>query len=201
MFNKQIIFYALLLAIIHVIVYSHPDKTYAYDEHTNKITGEDNNHSKSKEKSTPKYSHSQRIFRGKVASVPDGNTIKILSNKPFPLNYLKKIKVKLAGIDAPEKAQVNGEGAKKALANLVAGKVVTVVEVHRDKHGTIVGHVNVHGVDVNTEMVRMGYAWVHKKYVNNTNLYNLEDNAKEAKLGLWAEPNPIPPWEWRKAKK
>jgi micrococcal nuclease len=208
MFNKQMLFYALLFMIIPVTAYSRPGRTDAYSGHTNKRNGEYNNHSKQKanttskkydkSKSKSKISRSQSIFSGKVASVADGDTIKILPDKPFPINYLKKIKVSLAEIDAPEKGQACGKHAKKVLANLVVGKMVTVVEVNRDKRGRIVGHVNAHGIDVNTEMVRIGYAWVRQKYVNK-NLYNLEDNAKKAKIGLWAEANPIPPWEWRKA--
>ncbi len=67
-----------------------------------------------------------------------------------------------------------------------------------DHYGRIVGRVYVDGVDVNRELVAQGFAWVYRKYSSDAELLELEAEAKQKGLGLWADPNPIPPWEWRR---
>jgi micrococcal nuclease len=75
------------------------------------------------------------------------------------------------------------------------------VEVTVDRYGRIVGRVYVDGPDVIAVLVRGGYAWVYRKYSQDEELLKLEAQAKEKGLGLWADPNPIPPWEWRKGRR
>ena len=70
-----------------------------------------------------------------------------------------------------------------------------------DRYGRIVGRVYVDGIDVNQELVAQGYAWVYRKYSNDAELLRLEADAKQKGLGLWAEANPIPPWEWRQGRR
>jgi len=130
---------------------------------------------------------------GKVVSVADGDTVTVLVEHT-------QIKVRLVEIDAPEKAQAFGNRSKQALAAMVFGKVVTAEEKGKDKYKRTLGHVLVDGLDANAEMVRQGYAWVYLKYSKNPALLRLEQEAREGKRGLWVDNEPMPPWEWRKAR-
>jgi len=134
------------------------------------------------------------VYEGKVVHVADGDTLAILSGG-------KRIKIRLAEIDTPEKRQPYGMQAKKALAALAFGKHVRVVTVTVDRYGRTVGKVYAGGVDVNAELVRQGHAWVYRRYAKDPRLYEFEAAARAAKRGLWANPQAIPPWEWRHGKK
>jgi len=131
-------------------------------------------------------------YTGKVISIADGDTIKILVDQT-------QHKIRLAEIDTPEKAQPYGQRAKQALSALAFGKIAEVEQKDIDRYGRIVGRVYINGIDVNAKMVRGGYAWVYRKYATDQSLYAMEDDARENKRGLWALPEAqrIPPWEWR----
>jgi endonuclease YncB( thermonuclease family) len=131
------------------------------------------------------------VLTGKVIHVSDGDTFKILVNH-------KQIKVRLAEIDAPELHQAFGRKSKQYLGNLVFDKVVTVEQVDIDRYGRTVGKVYLDKLYVNAEMVRTGNAWFYRKYGKDLKLYDLENAARANRRGLWADPNPMPPWEWRK---
>ncbi len=75
------------------------------------------------------------------------------------------------------------------------------MKVTVDRYGRIEGRVYVDGVDVNRELVAGGVAWVYRKYSNDADLLELEADARQKGLGLWADPNPIPPWEWRRGRR
>jgi micrococcal nuclease len=116
-------------------------------------------------------------------------------------------KIRLAGIDTPERKQPFGKKAKDYLIGPVAGKDVEVDWSKRDRYGRIVGKVIFEGQDVDLAMVQAGYAWWYRKYAGEQNagdrvLYEAaEEKAKAEHLGLWADPHPVPPWEWRKKKR
>ncbi len=135
---------------------------------------------------------------GKVGRVVDGDTLYVLD-----ANY-KEHKIRLAGIDAPERKQVYGLASRKHLASLVAGQQVTVEYRKRDRYGRILGKVLVNGVDACLEQVKAGFAWHYKKYqheqsAEDRELYaNAENKARNERLGLWRENNPNPPWEYRR---
>jgi micrococcal nuclease len=131
---------------------------------------------------------------GKVIGVTDGDTIKVLVNK-------ETVIVRLEGIDAPESGQSFGKKAKEALAELVAGKTVTIKKTGADKHGRILGIVVVGGVDANSKLVEEGWAWHFKKYSTDQDLAKLEEAARSAKQGLWADEKPLAPWEYRARQK
>jgi endonuclease YncB( thermonuclease family) len=131
------------------------------------------------------------LLIGKVIHVSDGDTIKILVDHT-------QIKVRLAEIDAPELHQAYGRKSKQYLGNLVFGKVVTVEQVDIDRYGRTVGKVYLGKRYVNADMVKSGYAWFYRKYGKDLTLYDLENEARAGLRGLWADANPIPPWEWRK---
>jgi len=128
---------------------------------------------------------------GKVVSVTDGDTIKVLKDG-------KQVKIRLASIDCPEKGQPYGNAAKKYTANMVAGKVVKIWPTDTDRYGRTVAFVFVGGVDVNKELLKAGLAWHYKKYSRDPELAKLEFEARSKKVGLWKEPDPVPPWEWRR---
>ena len=134
-------------------------------------------------------------LRGKVVSIADGDTITVLDADK------KQHKVRLNGIDAPEKKQAFGAKSKARLGELVAGKDVMVEWKEKDTYGRTMGKVTQNGVDVNLQMVKEGLAWHYRKYSKAAELSRAEAEAKAGKKGLWADPNPVPPWDFRKLEK
>lgn len=128
---------------------------------------------------------------GRVVSVADGDTVTVLVGR-------EQVKVRLVEIDAPERAQAFGNRSKESLSDMCFGKDAQVAEKGMDRYGRTLGRVSCDQVDVNAEQVRRGMAWVYDKYVTDHSLYRLQDDARVAKRGLWTDPNPMPPWEWRR---
>ncbi len=132
-------------------------------------------------------------FTGRVVKVSEGDTIQVMNN-----NVVEK--VMLADIDCPEKGQAFGRQAKEFTAAMVAGKVVTVQVRTKDRYGRTVGQVFLRdGANLNKALIAAGYAWYYKKHPVDIALANLEAQAKKARRGLWKEPRPVPPWEWRRS--
>lgn len=128
-------------------------------------------------------------FPAKVVKISDGDTITVLSGK-------EQTKVRLYGIDAPEKKQDYGQRSKQFLASLVAGQVVEVEPKGKDRYRRTLGIIHFKGQDINAQMVLNGYAWAYVKY---SRIYvDQEKTAREKKRGLWQSSDPTPPWEWRK---
>ena len=134
-------------------------------------------------------------FTGRVVGVSDGDTITVLHNG-------KGERVRLHGIDCPEKGQAFGTVAKRFTSTLVYRKDVTVTVYGQDKRGRTIGEVTLlHGSVLNHELVKAGLAWWFRLYAPvDPVLEGLEKEAREAKRGLWVDPNPVPPWEWRNKK-
>jgi len=133
----------------------------------------------------------------KVVSVTDGDTIKVFTADQG------QVKIRLYGIDTPEKGQPYGKAAGKYLASLISGAMVEVETVTTDRYGRTVGIVWDNEANINQEMVRAGYAWVYQRYCNKPFCeywLALENEAKTDNIGLWQEPEPVPPWEWRMRK-
>lgn len=134
---------------------------------------------------------------GKVVGVSDGDTVTVLDSNE------KENKVRLAGIDAPEKKQAFGQISKQHLADLVFGKYVTVEWRKRDKYSRIVGKVIVDGNDACLDQINSGLAWHYKQYAgeqteeDRRTYANAEVSARSECKGLWKEDHPIPPWEFR----
>jgi endonuclease YncB( thermonuclease family) len=134
---------------------------------------------------------------GKVVSVVDGDTVKVLRDG-------KQIKIRLYGIDTPEKSQAYGKKAKQFTADMTAGKKVEIESIDRDRYGRIVGLVTVKGKSLNKELVKAGYAWVYRQYCKKSfcrELILLESEAKKNGRGLFKEKNPVTPWDWRRGSK
>lgn len=134
---------------------------------------------------------------GKVIGVMDGDTIEVLDATKTPR------RIRLEGIDAPEKAQPFGARSKQHLSDQVFGKHVEVLSNKTDKYGRTVGKVMVGGKDANLGQVRSGFAWHYKEYQKEQSASdrvayaNAETSARDMKSGLWNDLKPMPPWEWR----
>ena len=144
--------------------------------------------------------HAETI-NGKVIGVTDGDTITVLDQQK------RSYKIRLSGIDAPEKAQAFGQASKQSLSELVYGKEVSV-EWHKvDRYERIVGKVLVAGADANLKQVARGLAWHYKKYASEqpsqeaTTYADTENAARAQRLGLWSDAHASPPWDWRKQKR
>jgi micrococcal nuclease len=130
---------------------------------------------------------------GKVVSIADGDTFTLLTNN-------KQIKIRLHGIDCPEKSQDFGIVAKQFLSNSIFEKMVSVKEMDMDRYGRTIGMVTIDNKNVNEELLKAGLAWHYKHYDQNPKWTKLENEARKEKKGLWVHPNPIPPWDYRKMK-
>lgn len=131
----------------------------------------------------------------RVVGVTDGDSINCL----YANNRL--VKVRLHQIDAPEIGQAFGRAAKKQLSGYVFNKQVTLKLAENDRYGRTLAEVFVNGINVNKAMVKSGYAWAYKKYVVDNEYIALEDAAKQARYGLWDDPNAINPALWRKGER
>ena len=136
-------------------------------------------------------------WSGKVISIADGDTITVLRDK-------EQVRIGLYGIDTPELGQAFGTKAKQLTSGMVFGEVVEVEPVDTDRYGRTVALVSVFKRLVNEELVNAGYAWVYTHYRTQPICERwklLEEEAREAKRGLWSDPHAIPPWEYRREKR
>jgi len=134
---------------------------------------------------------------GKVVRVADGDTVTVLTPDR------QQIKVRLYGIDCPEKRQAYGNRSRQAVASMIAGKTVRVRSMGVDRYGRTLGFIaGPDGEDVNRALVRQGMAWVYTRYCKAPECrtwHRDEAEAQAARRGLWADPHATPPWEWRRA--
>jgi len=143
--------------------------------------------------------HAETIT-GRVVGVADGDTITVLDANKV------QHKIRLAGIDAPEKKQSFGNRSKESLSDLAFDKTVNVETNKRDRYGRQIGKVLVNGRDVNLVQIERGMAWFYRQYQreqspNDQRLYEAaEDAARADKRGLWRDADPVPPWEFRHKK-
>ena len=137
-------------------------------------------------------------LQGTVVGIQDGDTITVLDAAKTTH------KIRLSGIDAPEKNQPFGNASKQALSDMVYERTVTIEYEKNDRYGRKVGKVLVNGVDANLVQVKAGLAWHYKKYEKeqpreeSLEYGRAEVRAREAGLGLWKDAQAVPPWDWRK---
>lgn len=142
------------------------------------------------------YAHADTL-QGRIVAVLDGDTVTLLDGSN------KQTRIRLMGIDAPEKAQAFGMRSKQYLSELVFNKQVAVEYSKQDKYGRTIGKILVDNLDANLEQVKAGMAWHYKQYAreqipsDRTAYAAAEELAKSTKHGLWVDSNPSPPWEWR----
>jgi endonuclease YncB( thermonuclease family) len=133
-------------------------------------------------------------WSGKVIGVADGDTITVLRDK-------QPQKIRLYGIDCPEKRQPFGKKAKQFTSQLVFGKVVDVEPVAKDRYGRTVAFVRVENITVNEELIKKGLGWVFMRYCKLPlciEWQGLQLAAQADKRGLWKHSGEIPPWEFRR---
>ena len=126
-----------------------------------------------------------------VVAISDGDTLTARCQA-------ETVKIRVAEIDAPEKAQPFGTRARQSLADLCFQAQAEVKPQTRDRYGRTVARVTCNGVDVSAHQVSTGMAWVYRKYSSDPALPPLEAAARAEKRGLWVDPAPMAPWEWRK---
>jgi endonuclease YncB( thermonuclease family) len=135
----------------------------------------------------------ETFFDARVVAVLDGDTIEVLVGR-------ERRRIRLAGIDTPERGQPWAERSKQALSRRVFGKEVRINAVATDRYGRTVGEVYAENVCVACELVRAGDAWVYRRFSDDPVLLALEAEARAARRGLWSLPESerVPPWEWRR---
>lgn len=137
------------------------------------------------------------LISGRVVHVADGDTITVLDASKV------QHKIRLAGIDAPEKSQAFGQRSRESLAELVANRTVIVETNKKDLYGRHIGKVLVNGQDVNVEQIRRGLAWFYRQYErelsdsDRQSYDRAEGEARDFQRGLWADKQPVPPWDFR----
>ncbi len=131
---------------------------------------------------------------GGVVGIADGDTFTLLTSDK------QQVKIRLAEIDAPESNQPYGNKSKQKLSELIFGKDVRVVVQTTDRYGRTVGTPYVGELDVCKEMVHVGAAWVYRQYVVDRSLFDVENDARAARRGIWglSESEQIEPWNWRR---
>lgn len=132
-------------------------------------------------------------IRGLVVGVSDGDTITVLDDMDKG-----RFRIRLYGIDAPEKKQDFGQKAKQYLSSRLFRKSVVIRYKEIDRYGRIVGKVYLGHIEINLEMLQNGYAWHYKNYDNSEEYSQAEINARKKGIGLWSLKNPVPPWNFRK---
>jgi endonuclease YncB( thermonuclease family) len=139
------------------------------------------------------------VYVGRAEKISDGDTITLLT-KDF-----ERVRVRLYGIDAPEKSQPAGAQSTLALKELIDGQTIEVEEVDTDRYSRVVGLITVNGQLVNQALVEGGWAWLYPNYCRLKeiceSMAGAEKRARSRSLGLWRDQNPIPPWRWRKGER
>ncbi|MGZ8916550.1 MAG: thermonuclease family protein [Methylobacter sp.] len=131
------------------------------------------------------------VIEGRVVGVHDGDTVTLL------VGGNQQLKVRLAQIDAPESDQAFGQRSKQSLSDMVFNHTIRVLKETVDRYGRTVGTIFVDDLDANKEQIKRGMAWAYRQYLHDRSLLQTEAEARQAKVGLWADPNPTPPWEYR----
>lgn len=137
-------------------------------------------------------------LEGRIIGISDGDTVTLLDTENT------QHKIRLAGIDAPEKMQAFGMRSKESLSNLIFGKSVRIETGKIDRYGRTIGKILINDTDANLEQVKLGMAWHYKAYQREQSQQDrfdyaeAESEARDAKRGLWKDADAIPPWEFRK---
>jgi endonuclease YncB( thermonuclease family) len=143
----------------------------------------------------------ETVITAHVVGITDGDTIRALTKD----NQL--LQVRLKNIDAPEKSQAFGQASKQNLSRYIFGHQVELHIFGRDRYGRFLAVIMLDDVDINLQQVKDGYAWVYEKYIGESppdvqaRYRDAESQAQSARLGLWSDPDPIAPWEWRHSAK
>lgn len=139
------------------------------------------------------------VFAQKISGIAshiyDGDTFRLKKSNG------DLVQIRLANIDAPELEQTHGIASREYLQKMLKGNEVVVDIQDIDKYGRTVGIVFSNNININDASVANGHAWHYWRYSKNINICKIENMAKRNKIGLWADPNPTPPWEYRERRK
>lgn len=135
-----------------------------------------------------------QVHAHKVIGISDGDTLTLLVDK-------KPLKIRLANIDAPERAQAFGQRSRESLSDLCWGKDASYEMQDIDRYGRTVAVVMCAGVQANRAQVERGMAWVYTKYNKDASLPAIQERARVEQRGLWRDVDPVPPWEFRRNKR
>lgn len=138
---------------------------------------------------------SAQQLQGKVVNIADGDSFTLLTDGKM------QVRIRMHGIDAPEKGQPYSQVSKQFLNSLLVNQKVNVEVRNKDRYRRVVGMVYVNGKNINEIMIAEGYAWHYLKYDKNKAWISLQEKAKIEKKGLWKDNHPIEPWNYRKIKK
>lgn len=134
------------------------------------------------------------ILEARVTHIGDGDSLSVCIER-------RETRVRLLYIDAPEYRQPFGREARQSLAELCEHRVARLASEGTDRYGRLLARVACNGIDVNAEQVRRGMAWVSRLDHPDASFREAQDRARAQRLGLWSDPEPVPPWQWRKAQR
>jgi endonuclease YncB( thermonuclease family) len=137
------------------------------------------------------YFNPAYAWQGIVVSISDGDTLTVLKKNK------RRVKIRLDEIDAPEMNQTYGSRSKWSLMSLCYLKSAEIKTHGKDKYKRTLATVQCNGINANEEQVKRGMAWVYRHYSHSKTLLSLEQSARNQHIGLWADPYPIPPWDFR----
>ena len=130
-----------------------------------------------------------------MIGIKDGDTVEIIDKQN------NTVTLRLAEVDCPEKKQPFGTKAKQFTADLVYLKTIKYIVTNKDRYGRYIAKIYFENKYLSAEIIKKGMGWQYKKYSTSKELAKFEQQARSKKIGLWIDPNPIYPSEWRKAKK
>lgn len=133
-----------------------------------------------------------QTFTGTAIKIADGDTFTLLTHDK------KLIRVRLYGIDCPERSQPFGYESSQFTAKQLKGRIVRVEQKYKDRYNRVVGMVYMGNRNLNTNLLKAGLAWHYTTYDKNKKWAKLENRARISRKGLWADDNPISPWNYRK---
>lgn len=139
--------------------------------------------------------YSQTILSAKVIGIKDGDTVEVIDKQN------NTVTLRLAEVDCPEKKQPFGTKAKQFTSDLVYLKTIKYIVTNKDRYGRYIAKIYFKNKYLSAEIIKKGMGWQYKKYSTSKELAKFEQQARSKKIGLWIDPNPIYPSEWRKAKK
>lgn len=139
--------------------------------------------------------YSQTILSAKVIRIKDGDTVEVIDKQK------NTVTLRLAEVDCPEKKQPFGTKAKQFTSDLVYLKTIKYIVTNKDLYGRYIAKIYFENKYLSAEIIKKGMGWQYKKYSTSKELAKFEQQARSKKIGLWIDPNPIYPSEWRKAKK
>lgn len=140
-------------------------------------------------------------IEGLIVGVADGDTVTLLTPEKI------QVKIRVQGIDAPERSQAFGNVSRQAMAKVVFQKNVNAQCSSTDRYGRKICVIYANGVDAGLQLINQGLAWHYKQYANEQSPRDragyayAEENARAQRVGLWSEPNPMAPWDFRKSKR